>query len=213
MTPARSSATTSSPAGETVSEREPWAVRHLYSAVDRSFGLYLNAMRDLLSGAVQAGWISRRLDKPISLAAEITGATADMELGELLIVDLHGWADADGARLSPAAEGPFADLADIAANGWGPAAIVLTNCRGARDQFACELSRILRYPAAVAGHFDEADTHDHTPIDMVQAILAETDGGDDAGAFNTMNRTIYNRQWRRGEPWGAERLQPCYRQP
>jgi hypothetical protein len=196
-----------------VSEHEPWVVRHLYSAVDRSFGIYLNAIRDLLADAVQAGWISRRFDKPISLASEIAGATADMELGELLIVDLHGWADVYGARLSPTAEGPFADLASIPANGWRPAAIVLTNCRGARDQFSCELSRILRYPAAVAGHFDEADTHDHTPIEMIRTILAETDGGDDAGAFNAMDRAIFNRKWRRGEAWGAERLQPRCRQP
>lgn len=55
MTPARSPMTMSSRAGKTVSQREPWVVRHLYSAVDRSFGVYLNAMRDLLSGAVQAG--------------------------------------------------------------------------------------------------------------------------------------------------------------
>ena len=165
-------------------------------------------MRDLLSGAEQAGWISGRLDKPISLASEIAEATADVELGELLIIDLHGWADVHGARLSPATEGPFADLADIPANSWGAAAIMLTGCRGARDQFFRELSRILRYPAAVAGHFDEADTNDHTPIEMIRAIIAEADGGDDAGAFNAMDRSIYNRESRRGEAWGAERLQP-----
>jgi hypothetical protein len=198
---------------EKLSEREPWIVRHLYTVVDRSFGIYLDAMRDLLSRAEQAGWISARLDKPISLATEIADATGDTELGELLIVDLHGWADAHGARLSPAAEGPFADLANVPANSWGPAAIMLTNCRGTRDQFFGELSRVLRYPAAVAGHFDEADTWDHTPIEVVRTILAETDGGDDAGAFNAIDRSIYNREWRRGEVWGAERLQPCLRQP
>ena len=177
-----------------MSEREPWVVRHLYSALDLSFGAYLDAMWVLLSGAERAGWISGRIDKPISLASEIAEATADIELGELLIVDLHGWADVHGARLSPAAEGLFADLADIPSNSWGPAAIMLTGCRSARDQFFRELSRILRYPAAVAGHFDEAYTRDYTPIEMIRAIIAEADGGDDAGAGVQRNGPIYLQQ-------------------
>lgn len=191
-----------------MSERKPWVVRHLYSAVDQSFDSYLDVMRDLLSSAEQAGWISKSIDKPISLAAEIGGATTDMELGELVIVDLHGWADEDSARLSPATEGPYVDLANIPANSWFAAAIVLTNCRGLREQFFSEFSRILRYPAAVAGHFDTVYTSDHTPVEIVRTILAEADGGDDGDAFNAMDRSIYNREHRRSEAWGAERLKP-----
>jgi hypothetical protein len=170
--------------------------------------MYLESMRDLLRRAEQAGWVSDCEDQPISASTEIVEATKDIRPGELLIIDLHGWADDDGARLSPTSSGPYLDLANIGATSWPTAAIVLANCRGARAQFFGELSRILRHPAAVAGHFDEAYAGDHAPIEIVKTILAEADGGDYGDAFNAMDRSIYNRDRRRHEAWGADLLMP-----
>src|SRR5438128_487967 len=140
-----------------MTQAEPWTVRHLYSTADRKFGPYLQRMRQLLDQAEQAGWIYERHDVPLSEDSQILPAFAEIGFGELVIVDLHGWADDDEpACLGTEADGPYARLADLDARSCRPSAFVLGNCRGAREQFNQAIGRIICDPAAIIGHFDEA---------------------------------------------------------
>lgn len=186
----------------------PWDIRHLYSTADQSFRPYIARMTAMISEARSAGWVDKYTDRPIEHDSDLYHALREVDPGELVIVDLHGWIGDRGPRLSATTSGQGVSLTDIAASSWSASAVVLTNCHGGRKQFQQELSRILARRAAVAGHFDEAMTTDFTPIDIVKSILREANGGDDAEAYNAMDVALYNRTGRRSEAWGAERLTP-----
>jgi hypothetical protein len=191
--------------GAGMSERCPWVVRHLYSTAGRSFGPYLKHMDQLLRQAQQEGWVSHVHNFPISDASQIPAAFSDMERGELVIVDLHGWAGEEApACLSPVGAGAYLGLDELPANSWEAAAVVFSNCRGARPQFSAAVSRLIRRRTAVTGQFDGAGVMDHTPIKVVAAILEQADGADDDGAFNAMDRVLYGRNDR----WGADWIHP-----
>ncbi|MEK8146309.1 hypothetical protein NKH18_48830 [Streptomyces sp. M10(2022)] len=59
----------------------------------------------------------------------------------------------------------------------GAAAVVLTNCEGAKDAFADEVRRLTGHPVALVGHFNIARMWDTTPVDVVNDILYWADGG------------------------------------
>ncbi|MFF3354129.1 hypothetical protein ACFYWN_16025 [Streptomyces sp. NPDC002917] len=181
-------------------EWEPWIVRHLYTAVDRRFGPYLGAMKDLLGRAQETQWISTVHDRPIRTKDDIALALKESEPGELVIVDLHGAADEDGAWLGPHCEQPFFNLRDVPADAWNATTVVLTNCEGAQEQFEKELRRINTRPFVLVGHFEIAQMRDHTPVAVVNKILHDADGGDEAAAFRAARAAL------RGncQAWAAE---------
>lgn len=191
-----------------VSEGAPWAVRHLYSAVDRSFEAYLAELTDLLSRPRAAGWADQLTSAPLKSAQDIADALADTRMGELVIVDTHGWADDGGGWLSLTTTSEVVALADIPPGTVGAAVLVFTNCRGARASFLADISRLLIYPATVASHFDEVGVRDHTSVELVRAVLYESAGGDDGEALNAIDRALYNRLRLRTEPWHVGRVRP-----
>jgi hypothetical protein len=75
-------------------------------------------------------------------------------------------------------DGPYARLAELEPRALRPAAFVLSNCWGAREQFHEAIARIVSDPAAVVGHFDEAAYSDHAPIVFVREILREAAAAD-----------------------------------
>lgn len=189
-----------------MTQDEPWTVRHLYSTADPKFGPYLQRMTSLLGRAEQAGWISELYDVPLSEDGWILPAFDEIGFGELVIVDLHGCVDDDGTVwLGTMSEGPYACLADLRAQYCRPAAFVLTNCWGAREQFHRAIARIICDPVAVVGHFDEAAYSDHAPIAFVRAILEGAPGADPKEAFRRMDEAVHDH---RANPWGPEVLQP-----
>lgn len=187
---------------------EAWTVRHLYSAAERhpDFLLYVQRIRQMLDEEHSAGRIWERHDIGLSDDSEILPALEDIGFGELVIVDLHGWADHDDpARLGTLAEGPYATLADLPARFCRPAAIVLGNCRGARGQFYEAIARIICDPVAVVGHFDKAAYRDHAPIGFAYEILTTAHAADPYAAQTAMDIAIHNN---RANPWDHAVIQP-----
>lgn len=197
-------------------EAGPWVVRHIYSTADQSFEQYVNEARDLLARAERAGWISERHDMPVKHDSEIMKAASGMEPGELLMADLHGWADQYGGYLATKHDNPGLNLADIPAASWHPAAYVFSSCRGGHERFLQELARVISGTAAVFGHCGEVEPGfpsgpfhnqwDRTPIEIVQTILREAASGDESAAFTAMHRIASTSQ--SGQEWIAELLTP-----
>jgi hypothetical protein len=172
---------------------EPWTVRHLYSAVDPEFGPYLDRMRELLHQAGEAGWIHEHHEVALCDDTEILPALSKVGFGELVVIDLHGWAAADDpARLGTRSTGPYAQLADLPAASCRAAAIMLGNCRGGRSQFLDAVARLVRRPTAVAYCFDGAYHRDHSPVAIVNEILGTAPAADDHEARRAMDVAIYN---------------------
>ncbi|MFD9635587.1 hypothetical protein [Streptomyces violascens] len=181
---------------------EPWVVRHLYSVVepDLQYPDYLGAMKDKLGRAQEAEWISTVHDRPIRTRDDIAGAFKASETGEMIIVDLHGFADGDGTWLGPHADEPFLNLRELGDATLGAAAIVLTNCEGAKDVFIDEVRRLTGHPVALVGHFDIARMWDTTPVDVVNAMLYWADGGHEEDAYRAAHELLvdklqFSNQW------------------
>lgn len=190
-----------------MTQKAPWTVRHLYSCADPRFERYLRRMRPLISQARDAGWIDELHEVPLSHDAEILPALARIEPGELVIIDAHGWADADDpARLGTRAAGPYAQLANLPAASCPAAALVLGNCRGGRTEFLSAVARWVLRPTAVAYCFDGADYGDHSPIAIVREILGTAAAADENEALRAMDVAIYNH---RATAWGCEKIEPA----
>lgn len=187
---------------------EPWHVRHIYTVADGRFTEYLAELKDLLRRAVAQEWISALHDCPIEDAAEIAEATRGMGTDELVIFDLHGGANPAGAWLGPTVHGDYLNLRDVPTGSWCAAAVVLTGCEGAHGVFWDELRRINSEPVATVGHFEVAEMHDHTPVEVIREILRLADGGDAVGAAGAAVEALRGRRFRRGEAWAADLLKP-----
>ena len=85
---------------------------------------------------------------------------------------------------------------------------MFSNCPGARGSFLADLARLLVYPATTASHFDEVGPRDHTSIELVRAVLHESDSGDDGGALNVIDRALYNRSRQREKLLQVGRVLP-----
>jgi len=179
-------------------------VRHLYTDVDRSFGRYLTRMHSLLDRAQEAGWVEELTRTPITTVEDLAGQLSPSAPGELVILDLHGHTNDDGAWIGPAPERPFFDLRQCPAGIWSAAAVVLSGCEGTQRPFQRELRRINSGPFTLAGHWETAQMWDHTAIDIVRTVLGEADGGDTYAACTAALAAI--RDSGTTEKWMAETL-------
>ncbi|MFF5273747.1 hypothetical protein [Streptomyces sp. NPDC000133] len=167
---------------------------------DPRFPRYLSAMKDKLDRAQEAEWISKVYDRPIRTKDDIAAALKDSEPGEMVIADLHGAATGDEAWLGPHADEPFLNLRDLADGTLGAAAVVLTNCEGAKDAFVDEVRRLTGHSVALVGHFNIAQMWDTTPVDVVNDMLYWADGGHEEDAYRAAHELLVaklalSREW------------------
>ncbi|MER7688257.1 hypothetical protein [Streptomyces sp. NPDC097610] len=184
----------------------PWTVRHVYSTADRGLRPYLRAMHSMLAHYQDAGLIGERLDVPVATASDLASALTALGEDELVIADLHGDVDTDGAWLGPSSDGAFVLLDGLPARSWSASALILTNCYGTRAQFTGALARLNTKPVAVAGHFEVAAKRDVTPVGLAKAVLQYSDAGDERGAFRALDVAVY--QSGRSAPWSPELVEP-----
>jgi len=194
----------------TMTAGEPWDVRHIYTTAEPAFEPYLAVLGELLITSQRAGWIGELRDCPVDEPAGIFPALLTSALGELVIVDFHGWVVEDGPWLgSTTAAGVL--LRDLPANSWSASIIFLTGCVGGTPEFAAHLDRVLTHRTSIVSHFGETGMRDNTPIDLVNAVLGEAAGGDVGDAFNAVDRALYNRSYRRDQAWMVAQRGPGLR--
>ncbi|WP_329155865.1 hypothetical protein OIU91_41415 (plasmid) [Streptomyces sp. NBC_01456] len=187
-----------------MSYESPWTVRHIYSTADRGLRPYLGAMHGMLAHYRDAGLIGERLDVPVATASDLVSALSALGEDELVIADLHGAVDTDGAWLGPSSDGAFVLLDGLPARSWSVSALILTNCYGARAQFTGALARLNAKPAAVAGHFEVAAKGDTTPVGLVKGLLQHSDAGDEGGAFRALEVAGHNLRLSSAKAWVPE---------
>jgi hypothetical protein len=186
-----------------MTSQQPWEVRHIYTTAEPDFDIYLAELRETLSESKRAGWITEVHDCPVSDPSRILPALCTSAMSEAVIVDMHGWVTDRGPWLGTTTkEGAL--LRDLTANSWSASIIFLTGCLGGTPDFAAELDRILTHRTTVVSHFEEAGMRDHTPIDLIKAVLEQAEGGDAGGAFNAVDTALYNHTYRRSEAWMAD---------
>jgi hypothetical protein len=186
---------------------EPWHVRHVYTMAEPDFGRYLAELGELLLTSQRAGWIGELHDHPVNEPMGIFPALLTSTLGELVIVDLHGWVVADGPWLGTTTTAGVL-LRDLPANSLSASTIFLTGCVGGTPEFASHLDRVLTHRTTIVSHFEESAMRDHTPIDLIKAVLGEVAGGDVGGAFNAIDRALYNRSYLRDQAWMVDQQGP-----
>lgn len=69
----------------------------------------------------------------------------------------------DAARLGYRSDETFLNLSEVAAGSWSAAAVVLTGCRGSRDQFRAHLQRINTRRFLLVAHEGTPGKKDRTP--------------------------------------------------
>lgn len=169
-----------------------WGVRHIYTAADRTYAAYLSGMRDVLDRAEQAHRATPVTRIPVATANDIATAFSVSVPCDVLVVDLHGDVDKDGrAWLGSLPDSEtFLNLGEVASGSCSAAAVVLTGCRGSRDQFRAHLQRINTRPFLLVAHEGKPGKKDHTPLHLVTAILYHADGGDHDGAHTAVNDAL-----------------------
>jgi hypothetical protein len=180
---------------------QPWDVRHIYSKADPDFLPYLDHLDEKLRKSREARWIRDLHDCPVDQDSGIRPALLASGWAELVIVDLHGWTVEQGPWLCTTTTTTGILLRDLPADSWSASAIFLTGCRGGTREFAAELDRILTRRTTVVSHIDEADFSDHTPVDLITAVLGQTAGADAGEVFNVVKSTLYDRR-----PYAREKL-------
>ena len=187
--------------------REPWNVRHIYTTAEPRFGPYLAKLGKLLITCQRDGLIGELHDHPVVEPTGIFPALLTSTLGELVIVDFHGWVDDEGPCLGlTTAAGVL--LRDLPAKSWSASAIFLTGCVGGTPEFGTQLDRILRHRTSIVSHFGKARMRDHTPIYLVEALLGDAAGGDVGGALNAIDAALYNRRHLRDQAWMVDQRGP-----
>jgi hypothetical protein len=193
--------------GGMMTAREPWDVRHIYTTAEPRFKPYLARLGELLITSQRAGWIGELHDRPVDEPTGIFPALLASALSELVIVDFHGWVVEDGPWLgTTTAAGVL--LKDLPTNSWSASAIFLTGCTGGTPEFAAHLDRVLTHRTTIVSHWEKAGMRDHTPIDLVEAILGEVAGGDAGGTLNAVDRALYNRTYLRDQAWMVDQRGP-----
>jgi hypothetical protein len=66
-------------------------------------------------------------------------------------------------------------------------------------EFAAELDRVLARRATVVSHSDEAKESDHTPIELIVAVLEQMAGTDADKAYEVAYNILCARPWLRKE--------------
>lgn len=180
---------------------QPWDVRHIYTTADLDFERYLNHLHEKLRKSKQAGWIQELHDCPVGQDSGISRTVQASGWAELVIVDLHGWTVEQGPWLGTTTRLPGMLLRDLPTDSWSASAIFLTGCRGGTPEFDAELDRILTRRTTVVSHFDQAGFSDHTPVDLITAVLGQTAGADAGEVLNVVTSTLKARR-----PYAREEL-------
>lgn len=185
-------------------ERSAWVVRHLYTDVDREFTRYLGEMHTLLERCREAGWVDELIHVPISSADDLAARIGESVPGELVVMDLHGHTQEDGAWIGPAPDQAFFDLRCCAPGSWSASAIVLSGCEGTREPFRRELRRINSGHFALIGHWGASRMWDHTAVGVVRSVLDEAEAGNSYAAGSAAQAAVSGSGTR--EPWVVDHL-------
>jgi hypothetical protein len=194
--------------GGIVTSRQPWDVRHIHTQA-AGFKKYLDKLHKELDTRADAdsGCIRNRLTCPVDRNSDVGYALQASGESELVIVDLHGWVDERGPWLGVIRR-PSVWLQDLAPKSWAASTVFLTGCRGGTDEFAAELDRVLARPATVVSHSGEAMEWDHTPIELIVAVLEQAAGADADGAYEVVDNILRARPSLREEGWKVDRRGP-----
>lgn len=190
-----------------MTSQQPWDVRHIYTTAEPYLDPYLDELGETLCESRRAGWIAEVHDCPVGVPNRILPTLRTSAWTEAVIVDMHSWVVDQGPWLGITTE-DGALLRDLPTNSWSASIIFLTGCRSGTADFAEELDRILTHRTTVVSHFEEVGMRDRTPIDLIKAVLEQSEGADAGGALNAVDRALFNRTYRRGEAWTFDQHRP-----
>jgi hypothetical protein len=187
----------------------PWVVRHIHTALD--FHRYIEHEKRILRTWQDRGRISKVHSLKVSSPSDIAAAlSTPAPPGNLVVCTLQGWADDEGVWIGARGgdkPADYFDLADLPTAGSHSAAILFTGCQGTSPWTRTAFQRIAAAPFALIGHQAKAARNDHTPLRVLDAVLAGPVGP--TAAVEAASAALATRPTWRNAPWEALVLQPA----